>query len=69
PCEWWRFNRNKFPSLSKLARKWLGVVASSVPSERAFSTAGCVVTVKRGSLAPAFVRDLVFIAENTSKRS
>ncbi|GMF26430.1 unnamed protein product [Phytophthora fragariaefolia] len=65
PCNWWGINQKKYPNLSKLARKWLGIVATSVPSERAFSTSGSIVTVKRGSLASNFVRDIVFIAENT----
>jgi len=64
PFEWWRVNRHKYPHLSQLARKWLGVVATSVPSERAFSTSGNIVTVKRSSLAPDMVRDLVFLSEN-----
>jgi len=66
PFEWWRINRHKYPHLSRLARKWLGVVATSVPSERAFSTSGNIVTVKRSSLAPDIVRDLVFLSENWS---
>ncbi|RLN87369.1 hypothetical protein BBJ28_00001429 [Nothophytophthora sp. Chile5] len=65
PFQWWKENQHKYPNLSKLARKWLGTVATSVPSERAFSSSGNVVTVKRSSLAPELVRDLVFIAENT----
>lgn len=64
PFDWWRVNQHKYPNLSRLARKWLGVVATSVPSERAFSTSGNVVTVKRSSLAPDMVRDLVFVSEN-----
>jgi hypothetical protein len=64
PFDWWRVNRHKYPNLSRLARKWLGVVATSVPSERAFSTSGNVITVKRSSLAPDMVRDLVFVSEN-----
>ncbi|EGZ11164.1 hypothetical protein PHYSODRAFT_419461, partial [Phytophthora sojae] len=64
PSKWWGFHKKKYPNLSKLARKWLGIVATSAPSERAFSTSGSILTVKRGSLAPDFVRDIVFIAEN-----
>lgn len=66
PLLWWRVNCAKFPTLSVLARKWLRCVATSVPSERAFSTGGNVVTAKRCSLAPAFVRDAVYIAENST---
>ncbi|KAF1316110.1 hypothetical protein FI667_g15657, partial [Globisporangium splendens] len=52
PYAWWKKNHSKYPFLSKLARKWMGAVATSVPSERAFSTSGNVVTVKRSSLSP-----------------
>jgi hypothetical protein len=62
---WWRVNREKYPNLSRLARKWLGTVATSVPSERAFSTSGNIVTVKRSSLSSDLVRDLVFVSENS----
>lgn len=65
PLEWWRANANRYPILAELARKWLCCVATSVPSERAFSTSGLVVTAKRCSLAPSSVRNNVFIAENT----
>ncbi|KUF93654.1 Electron transfer flavoprotein beta subunit [Phytophthora nicotianae] len=64
PLKWWSVNRRKYPVLSPLARKWLGCVATSVPSERAFSTAGNTVTTKRSQLDPSLARDLVFIAEN-----
>ncbi|KAF1323877.1 hypothetical protein FI667_g6579, partial [Globisporangium splendens] len=64
PFEWWRCHRDQFPRLSRLARKWLGTVATSVPSEHVFSTGGNVVTIKRCSLTPDLVRDIVFTAEN-----
>jgi hypothetical protein len=50
--------------MSKLARKWLGCVATSVSSERAFSTGGNVVAVKRAALTPEMVRHLVMLAQN-----
>ncbi|GMF37947.1 unnamed protein product [Phytophthora fragariaefolia] len=64
---WWSVNRATYPNISKLARKWLSAVATSVSSERAFSTSGNIVTAKRSSLAPDIVRDLVFIAENSRR--
>ncbi|EGZ09375.1 hypothetical protein PHYSODRAFT_564085 [Phytophthora sojae] len=64
PLTWWSVNGHKYPSLKLLARKWLGCVATSVPSERAFSTAGNVVTAKRCQMDPDLVRDIVFISEN-----
>ncbi|KAE8891496.1 hypothetical protein PF010_g5015 [Phytophthora fragariae] len=64
PFWWCKVNEDNYPNLRKLARKWLGAVATSVPSERAFSTSGNILTVKRSSLKPTMVRDLVFMAEN-----
>lgn len=32
--EWWEKNESYFPRLSQVAKKYLGVLASSVPSER-----------------------------------
>ncbi|OWZ17225.1 hypothetical protein PHMEG_0008867 [Phytophthora megakarya] len=64
---WWSVNSATYPNISKLARKWLGAVATSVPSERAFSTSRNIITAKRCSLAPELVRDLVFIAENSRR--
>lgn len=65
PLEWWRANALKYPVLAELARQWLCCVATSVPSERAFSRGGNVVTAKRCALTPEIVRDTIFIAENS----
>jgi hypothetical protein len=64
PLAWWEANRSRFPTLAVLARKWLGCIATSVPSERAFSTSGNTVTDKRYSLSPTTVRDVVFVSTN-----
>ncbi|POM69450.1 Zinc finger BED domain containing hypothetical protein 1-like [Phytophthora palmivora] len=42
--KWWSRRRGKEPFVESLARKWLGCIATSVPSERAFSKSGNVVT-------------------------
>jgi len=47
-----------------MAKRYLGVVATSVPSEQLFSTAGNVVTAKRSALDPKNVEKLVFLCEN-----
>jgi hypothetical protein len=64
PLVWWPANAQLYPTISKLAKKWLGCVATSVPSERAFSTGGNIVTVKRAALTPDMVGKLVSIAQN-----
>jgi hypothetical protein len=66
PLEWWMKYGTLFPRMRKLARKWLVCVATSVPSERAFSSSGYVVSARRSRLAPKFVEDLLmFIAHNS----
>nr|XP_046492953.1 zinc finger BED domain-containing protein 4-like [Neodiprion pinetum] len=40
PLIWWRQEKNKYPRLSLMARRYLGVPCISAESERLFSTAG-----------------------------
>ncbi|XP_077063423.1 E3 SUMO-protein ligase ZBED1-like [Siphateles boraxobius] len=63
PLTWWRLHQVNFPQLSKLARKYLCIPATSSPSERLFSTAGNVVTCQRTCLKPTKVNMLVFLAK------
>lgn len=64
PLVWWKHNSRRFPILSKLARTYLPIPATSVPSERAFSIAGHIANAKRACLLPENVNMLVFLAEN-----
>ncbi|GMF43343.1 unnamed protein product [Phytophthora fragariaefolia] len=64
PPEWWRLHGQSYPYLAPLARQWLACVATSVPSERAFSSAGNIINCKRTKLDPSLVRDLLFIHDN-----
>ena len=64
PLEWWKINEKQFPLLSELARHYLCVCATSVPSERIFSTGGNVSTAARNSLKPHNVNKLIFLASN-----
>ncbi|XP_065917715.1 E3 SUMO-protein ligase ZBED1-like [Dysidea avara] len=64
PLHWWSVRRHLYPNVSKLACKYLCVVATSVPSEQLFSTAGNVVSVKRAALLPENVEKLIFLHDN-----
>jgi zinc finger BED domain-containing protein 1 (E3 SUMO-protein ligase ZBED1) len=61
PIIWWKANRHAYPTLAKLARKYLAIKATSVPSEQLFSAAGNIVTEKRTRLKPKVVSDLIFV--------
>ena len=65
PLHWWRDHKRHFPHLSLMARKYLCVPATSVPSERVFIMAhGYIVNKKCSCLLPDNVNTLVFLASN-----
>lgn len=64
PLEWWRKHSSTFPTLSKLAKKYLCCPATSVPSERLFSLAGNIVSSKRNRLKPEKINKLCFLSAN-----
>jgi len=59
-----RDNQKHYPRLAQLARKFLCIPATSVPSEHAFSVAGRVVNEKRACLLSENVNMLVFRSAN-----
>ncbi len=63
PLDWWKVEHSHFPHLAQLARKYLCVCGTSVPSERMFSLAGHI-TNGRSRLLPENVNKLVFLARN-----
>lgn len=68
PMQWWRSNQSKYPNVKLLARKYLAIPATQVSSERLFSTAGNVVTSKRGTLSQCHVEELTFLHEFVKKQ-
>ena len=64
PLMWWKNNEHRFCTLSKLARRYLCMQATSVPAERLFSKAGVVVCRKRASLNPSTVDCLLSLHHN-----
>ena len=64
PLLWWKGNNDRFPRLAILARRYLCIPATSVPSERVFSEAGLVVNRLRTRLTPEHVDMLIFMNKN-----
>ncbi|KAF0448988.1 zinc finger bed domain-containing protein 1-like [Gigaspora margarita] len=60
----WRKHNTLFSTMAILARRYLAVPASSVPSEHLFSDAGNHVTDKRNRLDPDLLSKLVFLKKN-----
>lgn len=64
PLKWWSVNEGKFPLVAKLAIVFLAIPATSAPSERVWSRASQVLSIKRASLDPAIASRIMFIREN-----
>ena len=50
PCEWWRNHESYYSFLFKIARDYIGIPSTSVPSEQAFSKSGELINKKRNRL-------------------
>jgi hypothetical protein len=57
--QWWASNEGSFPTLARLARRHLAMQATSVSSERLFSTAGMILSPTRSRLSPESARELI----------
>lgn len=64
PLVWWKATSSHYPLLSKMARKYLSVCATSSPSERLFSSSGKIVTPLRACMKPHKVDMLTFLTNN-----
>lgn len=64
PALWWSLNEYRFKNLSRLAKAYLCIPATSVPAERVFSAAGLVVNRLRSRLLPKHVDMLLFLNKN-----
>ncbi|GBC48644.2 zinc finger BED domain-containing protein RICESLEEPER 2-like [Rhizophagus irregularis DAOM 181602=DAOM 197198] len=56
---WWKRHKEEFSNLANMAKDYLGIPATSVPSERVFSSAADVVTSDRARLAPETIRAIM----------
>lgn len=60
----WKINELRFPSLAKLAKKYLSVQASSAAVERMFSIAGHIFSLKRRRMSSSLFIKLVMLKLN-----
>ena len=67
PLTWWKSRDSCYKYLPLLAQKALSVTATSVASERIFSTAGNIINEKRSRLTPENVNKLIFLHENMNR--
>ena len=65
PLVFWNTNGTQYPTLSKMARKYLAVPASSAPVERLFSIAGKVFRPDRCSLKDDTFEKLMIVKCNS----
>lgn len=64
PLLWWKKNEPRYPLLARAAKMYLSIPATSVPSERVFSTAGDILTEQRARLKPMQLDRLLFLKKN-----
>ena len=68
PLQWWKQHQHMFPLVAKVAKRVLCIPATSVPSERVFSTAGDIVTQQRSRIKPKNVDMLIFLKKNLTPK-
>ena len=60
PLMWWKQHQQEFPRLSRMARQYLSVPASSGSPERLFSSVGLVKSDLWGSLLDSTLIDVMW---------
>jgi hypothetical protein len=65
---WWKRKQKKFPLLSRIARDYLAIAASSVPCEQVFSSGVDLVTPNRNRLLPESI-SMTMLLKHWLKRS
>ena len=64
PIPYWTHRPPEGKQAAKLALRYLIAPATSVPSERVFSTAGIIISERRSSLKPEKACMLIFLRRN-----
>eukprot|EP00227_Mantoniella_beaufortii_P006133 CAMPEP_0197613694 /NCGR_PEP_ID=MMETSP1326-20131121/59148_1 /TAXON_ID=1155430 /ORGANISM="Genus nov. species nov., Strain RCC2288" /LENGTH=771 /DNA_ID=CAMNT_0043182559 /DNA_START=957 /DNA_END=3272 /DNA_ORIENTATION=+ len=65
--DFWRKKESELPILAKVARRFLGIDATSCEPERVFSAAGMLVTALRSRLLPWKVEAMMFLHLNAMR--
>ena len=63
PFVWWRERESKYPILSRLAKKFLCIPATSVEAERRFSDLGLLLTKRRLNMTGSHVDMCLFLKD------
>lgn len=64
PLACWKTHAEEMPLLANVARKYLCIPATSVPSERVFSTSGHILSPQRARLSPENLNMQTFLHHN-----
>lgn len=64
PLQYWAVNRIRFPTLAKMACRYLSAPCSSVDSERLFSSVSHIVNESRNRLTAEHAEMILFIKKN-----
>ncbi|XP_073728840.1 E3 SUMO-protein ligase ZBED1-like [Misgurnus anguillicaudatus] len=62
--DFWKEQGQKFPNLQTLTKKYLAIMATSVPSERVFSKSGELISKRRSCLKSSQVKRMMFLHYN-----
>jgi hypothetical protein len=61
---WWAVHRKKFPTIYRIAQRYLVIPATSASAERQFSRAKRLKSKKRHSIKPLKLQSMMILAEN-----
>ena len=64
PLSWWKSSHHRFKNLESLAVKYLAIPATSAPSERIWSRAARVLTVKQNRMSEEVTSAMMYCREN-----
>lgn len=64
PLEYWKNNKERYPALAEVAKRYLSAPPSSVPSESLFSETGIIDSNRRRRLLSDRLEMLTFIKHN-----